>query len=77
MIDLDQCEIEVSCPTCGFYEPVTLKQIRLGDVVVCRGCKSNMRLIDHMHEVAKARKAIRRQLDALAEYAQKTITLRF
>ena len=75
-MDLDHCEVEIPCPRCGFYEPVTLKQIRLDGVLICRGCKGNLRLIDHMHEVGKARQAIQRQLDALAELAHRTITLR-
>ena len=58
MFDLDKFEIEVPCPGCGFYEPVTLKQIRLDDVVICRGCKANLRLIDQMHQVANARRQL-------------------
>jgi hypothetical protein len=46
--ELDRRWIEIPCPRCELETPVTLGSIRLGDVVVCRGCHSNIRLQDQM-----------------------------
>lgn len=54
MLDLDTIEIELQCPECGFYNPILIKQARLRDVIICRGCKSNIRLDDQMNTVRKA-----------------------
>jgi len=50
MLNLDKHPIEVACPQCGFYNSVTLKQIRLRDAVICRGCKVTINFEDHMNE---------------------------
>jgi len=69
VFDLDRIRIELRCPQCGFYEPVTLKQVRLGDVVICRGCKASISLIDHMHEIANARQRLQAALRSFRELA--------
>lgn len=75
MFDLDKFEIEIPCPRCGFYEPVTVKQVRLDDVVICRGCKRNLRLVDQMHEVAKARNQLRAAVQSLVDACAKPINI--
>lgn len=67
MIDLDSHEIEFQCPRCNFYNKIWLKQARLRDVVICRGCKSNIRLDDQMNETRKAIRSIRRAMNELEE----------
>lgn len=67
MINLDIHEIEFQCPSCDFYNKIQLKQIRLRDVVICRGCKSNIRLDDQMNETKKAIRSIRRAMNELEE----------
>jgi hypothetical protein len=67
MIDFDKHEIEVQCPACSFYNPISLKQARLRDVIICRGCKSNIHLDDQMNETRKAIKSIRRAMAELEE----------
>ena len=52
--NLDKIEVEVECPRCGFGNPVWLRQARLRDVVICRGCKANIQLDDGMNTVRKA-----------------------
>ncbi len=66
-LDLDKVEVETDCPRCGFHNPVFLKQARLRDVVICRGCKSNIRLDDYMNTVRKGRQSLQR---ALAEFVE-------
>jgi hypothetical protein len=46
--NLDRQWIEIPCPLCELTTPTTLGAIRWSDVVVCRGCHANIRLIDHM-----------------------------
>jgi hypothetical protein len=43
-------------------------------VVICRGCKSNIQLDDHMNECRKARQSLRRALQRL-ESSLKELTV--
>jgi len=45
-LDLDDVEIEIKCPDCGFSNTVTLKQVRLGEIIICSGCHENIKLVD-------------------------------
>ena len=58
-LDPDAFEVEVECPVCDFANPVWLKQARVRDVIICRGCKTNIQLDDQMNSVRKARRDIR------------------
>ena len=62
MFDLDRMVIEFPCPSCGFHNPATIKQARLRDAVICRGCKANIRLDDQMNECRKIVRQVRRSL---------------
>ena len=62
---VDGAEIHVECPRCGFANPVWLRQVRLRDVVICRGCKCNIQLEDHMNTFRKAREDLARQIREL------------
>jgi hypothetical protein len=59
MIDIGREEIEIQCPGCHFYNPIFIRQARLRDVIICRGCKRNIRLNDHMNEVRKAERQLK------------------
>jgi len=65
MIDLDNQTIEFVCPHCGFYNAIFFKQARLRDVVICRGCKSNIQLDDQMNECRKAEQSVRKAMQEL------------
>lgn len=67
MFDLDQASFEFECPICRFQNPATLGQVRLGDVVICRGCKSNIQLADYMAKLSSARKDIQNRLKRIEE----------
>lgn len=64
---IDKAPIDAPCPRCGFANSVLIKQVRLRDVVICRGCKANIRLEDHMNQVRIAERKIRRSLEQLTE----------
>lgn len=51
MINLDKKEIDYECPSCEFYNNIFIKQARLRDVIISRGCKANINLDDYMNEV--------------------------
>jgi len=70
-IDLDAFEVEIDCPRCSFSNPVWLKQARLRDVVICRGCKANIQLDDGMNTIRKVRRDLQRQMQALHDEIQK------
>lgn len=76
MIDIGGYEIELRCLRCGFYNPIYIKQARLRDVIICRGCKTNIQLDDHMNQVRKAEREIRKQSDQLtASFESLNMTL--
>ncbi len=62
---IDSAEIEISCPRCGFWSTVTIRQVRTRDVIICRGCKSNVRLEDHMNQVRSAERQVRSSVEQL------------
>ena len=37
---------DFQCEACSFYNVATLWQAATNDVVICRGCKINLRLVD-------------------------------
>jgi len=76
MINLDKHIVQIKCPRCAFTNPVSIKQIRLGDVTICRGCKANIRLQDHMNTTKKAVRSINRAMAELQEQLGKLGTIK-
>ena len=78
MIKLDTHMIEIPCPSCGFLNSVTLLQVRVQGVVICRGCKGNLRLQDQMYSTRKAIRSLRRAVSQLERQLGKVakITIR-
>ncbi len=70
MIDLDKHTLQLECPLCGFLNYFFLKQARLRDCIICRGCKGNIQLDDHMNECRKVVASVRRQLNEFEHQLQ-------
>lgn len=49
MIDLDRFEFEIECPNCRFSTKIRYRDVCLRDVLICRVCKANIQLDDHMN----------------------------
>ncbi len=64
---IDSAELDIPCPRCGFFNEVTIKQARTRDVVICRGCKCNIRLDDHMNQVRAGERQLRESIRALMD----------
>lgn len=64
---IDNAEVSAPCPRCEFENPFTLKQARLRDIIICRGCKANVHLDDQMNECKKAVRNIERALNELTD----------
>ncbi len=62
MINLDRHKFEFQCPECEFYNCATMKQARLRDFIICRGCKINLRLDDSMNSCRKAVRQFRKSM---------------
>jgi hypothetical protein len=62
LIQTDRLSFELECPSCGFQNPATIKQARLRDAVICRGCKATIRLDDQMNECRKTVRHIGQRL---------------
>ena len=77
---IDKVPSDFPCPRCAFHNRATIKQVRLRDVVICRGCKANIRLEDQMNAVRLAERRIRQSLDQLSESLESlgmTLTIKF
>lgn len=66
-ISVDAFEVEADCPRCHFVNPIWLKQARIRDVIICRGCKETIQLDDSMNSVRKAHHSIRRAMNELRD----------
>ena len=64
-MDLDPIKVKLECLECQFFNVASLRQIRLNDVVICRGCKSNLQLVDYLGTVAKVRRDFRWEIERL------------
>lgn len=69
-------EIEIPCPKCGFFNPIWIRQARLRDVIICRGCKINIQLDDHMNQVRNAERDTRRAMQKLMKTLSRTMTIK-
>ena len=79
MIDIDRFKFEVECPKCNFATIILYRDARLRDVLICRGCKANIQLDDHMNQCRKARKqfsSAMRELEQALSKLSTTITIR-
>jgi hypothetical protein len=63
--DLDRRWLDVECPHCRLATPVTLRDVRLGAVAICRGCKSNIHLVDQLGQYQQAKRALDRRLRSM------------
>lgn len=70
-LDLDNIEIEFKCPKCGFINKVRLKQVRLGEVIICSGCHENIRLVDKDASTQRAIEGIEKSFKDLERTIEK------
>jgi transcription initiation factor IIE alpha subunit len=66
-INLDRKRVYIHCPRCNFWARPFLRQIRHRETIVCAGCKSNLRLVDHLGSFPKAQRQMNRALEDLKE----------
>jgi hypothetical protein len=79
MFNLDRVPLDVPCPECRFENTIFYRQARLRDVLICRGCKANIALDDHMNQCRKARQQVNRalhDLESTIASLNKTLTIR-
>jgi hypothetical protein len=67
VFDLDRFSFDVECPRCKFSLGILYRDARLRNVLICRGCKANIQLDDHMNQCRKARAQVARLLKELEE----------
>jgi hypothetical protein len=72
MFNLDKSSLEVPCPSCKFPNAVTVREMRFGLTIPCRGCKRNIRLVPMDGGMTKAKKMLD---DFLGEFP-KTINIK-
>ena len=67
MINIGKMPVNFQCPSCGFSNKATIKQIRINDIIICRGCKANLKLQDHFDTVKKTLRSLRREIAHLED----------
>ena len=67
MINLGKHKIRFQCPSCGFSNEATIKQVRIDDILICRGCKGNIRMVDRFDTTKKALRSFDRAIRKLEE----------
>lgn len=67
MINLGKHKIGFQCPSCGFSNKATIKQVRINDLLICRGCKRNIRMVDHFDTTKKALRSFNRAIREFEE----------
>ncbi len=75
MTGLDKFQIPINCPNCHFENTVTLKQVRVRNVVICRGCKYNLQLHDQLNTTRKAISSVQRAFASLEEQLSEAINI--
>jgi acetyl-CoA carboxylase beta subunit len=70
-MDINKHTIWFKCPNCNFYNPFFFRQSILQDMIICRGCKINIKLNDNMNECKK----LKRSLEKVLQKLQKSLTL--
>lgn len=77
-VNLDRQPIYIQCPKCGFFARPFLRQVRHRETIICGGCKSNLRLDDHLGSYRKADRQLRHALDELANaFKDLNLTIKF
>lgn len=76
-MNIDGEQIEISCPKCRFLNYPTIKQIRLRDALICRGCKSKINFDDHMNSVRKVQRQLLRAFADLERSLSKAFKIKF
>lgn len=72
MFTLDKGRFEFACPSCEFPNAVTVREVRFGLTIPCRGCKRGIRLVPMDGGMDKAKRAIE---DFIREFP-KNITIK-
>ena len=67
MFNLVKEKIKISCPKCDFLNYATFKQVKARNVIICRGCKVNVQLEDHLNSVRKSLRSMQKAFDELEE----------
>lgn len=67
----DGIPLTATCPLCEFQNTFTVKQVRLRDIIICRGCKANIQLADHMNECKKMNYQTERAIDEFQKSLKK------
>jgi hypothetical protein len=72
MFNFDKSAFEVACPSCEFPNTVTMREVRFGLTIPCRGCKKNIRLVPMDGGATKAK----RMIDDFISELPKTINIK-
>jgi hypothetical protein len=75
MLNLYKAQLEIPCPRCQFPNIVSMREIRFGLTVLCRGCKVSIRLEPADGGVRKAKRLLDEFQHSLTQTINITIKL--
>lgn len=58
MFDFDKVHANVECPLCKFPNSVSIREMRFGLTILCRGCKANIRFVPNDGGAKKVKRAL-------------------
>lgn len=58
MLNFDKLVVPIECPRCKFPNLASMREIRFGLSILCRGCKIELRLQPVNGGAAKAKRAL-------------------
>ena len=68
MFNLYKACVDLNCPRCDFPNSVSMREIRFGLTILCRGCKVSLRL----EPVDGGAKRVKRALDEFQQSMNQT-----
>jgi hypothetical protein len=71
MFNLDETEIDLTCPNCSFSNKVKIKQIKLEETIICSGCHLNIKLQDKDGSTNRVVKSVNKSLKELNDTIDK------
>lgn len=77
MIDLAKHRINITCEKCHFKNSATLNQVKANAIIICSGCKINIRFIDHLFSTRKSLKSVRLEINSLMNEFNKIGNINF
>jgi Zn finger protein HypA/HybF involved in hydrogenase expression len=66
--DISNHPITIECPNCHFKIDVLLKQVIAEEIIICPGCRNNIKLVDEGGSTRRANQEIKSAIRKLIKH---------